>query len=305
MRMSGQRKDAVKKLGCIALISIGVIGTYLSFRSPLEDTRLYIEKALSTKAEFLPEEGVMRVNFPRQDIKVSLHGWPLDPFMGLTSWVAFQKGSKQGIEIMAMGDVVLLEDEVNFVMSAALEHDIKITALHNHFFFDKPKVYFMHLEAEGTLAYVTTGIGELLSAMKHIPPKPQVPLPVKNDIHSEPIEKIIGVKGSTKEGMLKIVIGRITRAGCGCRVGKSMGVNTWAAFGGTDDNAIVVGDFAVLEDELQEVLKSLRAAHIAIVAIHNHMIQEKPRMIFVHYWGQGKAIDLAQGIKNALHKTET
>lgn len=269
----------------------------------IEDARAQIEKILNTKADFFPDEGVVKVNFPRNDIKVSIDTWPLNPFMGLTSWVAFQKGSKKGAEVMAMGDLVLLENEITSAMRTALKNGIKITALHNHFLYDTPKVYFMHLDAEGTVQGVTQEVAQTLEAIKNVPPRVKAPLPTRHAIKGEPLEKIIGVKGTAKDGLFKIVIGREIQADCGCTVGKNMGVNTWAAFGGTDDNAIVDGDFAVLEDELQDVLKELIAANIAIVAIHNHMTHEQPRMLFLHYWGQGKAIDLAHGIKNALDKT--
>src|SRR5262249_28592851 len=125
----------------------------------------------------------------------------------------------------------------------------------------------------------------------------------KNAIDGAPLEKILHVKGQAKEGMVKFVIGRKIKAGCGCQIGKNMGINTWAAFAGTNKDAFVCGDFAVLENELQPVLKALRDAQIYIVAIHNHMTFESPRMLFLHYMGKGKAADLAMGIKNALLKT--
>ena len=114
----------------------------------------------------------------------------------------------------------------------------------------------------------------------------------------------MGVKGQAKDGMFKVVIGRTAKMPCGCRVGEEMGVNTRAAFAGTDDNAVVDGDFSVTDDELQQVLKSLRAANINIVAIHNHMTHEEPRMMFLHYWGRGKAGELARAVKEALSVTK-
>ena len=103
--------------------------------------------------------------------------------------------------------------------------------------------------------------------------------------------------------MYKVVIGREAKAGCGCKVGKAMGVNTWAAFAGQDMNAFVDGDFAVLEHELRPVLRSLRSSGINVVAIHNHMILEKPRIVFLHYWGKGTSMDLARGVRGALDQT--
>jgi uncharacterized protein DUF1259 len=256
----------------------------------------------NTKPEEFPEEGVIKVNFPRKDIAIAIAGNAMDPFMGFTSWISFQKGTKKEVEVMAMGDLVLLEHEVDAVMSMALNHDIKVTALHNHFFYEQPRIFFMHIEGEGNVQKLSISLKEILDA------RSQAKSPIsrkldKNCITGSTIEKIIGMKGQAKNGMFKIIIGRQIHAGCGCLVGKNMGINTWAAFAGSDSNAIVDGDFAVLEDELQSVLKILRDANISVVAIHNHMTHENPRMLFLHYLGYGKTIDLAQAIKNALDKT--
>jgi hypothetical protein len=302
----------------IALLSIGTAVAYsktnLNEKGPLKmnvDVAL-IEKVLDVKADVFPEEGVVKVNFPRKDIKIQLSGQIMDPFMGFTSWVAFQQGGKKGIESMAMGDLVLFEDEVNKVMDTAFQNNIEVTALHNHFFFDCPKVYFMHINSEGATKAIAEGIqkiAETVSAIRAQNPKPSLLLEgskisEKNSIDGKPIEKILGVSGQAKDGMFKVVIGRKIQAGCGCTIGKNMGINTWAAFAGANDNAFVDGDFAVLEEELQPVLKALRRAHINIVAIHNHMTFEKPRMIFLHYMGRGKTTDLAQGLRNALMQTK-
>lgn len=270
-----------------------------------------IEEIFSVKGEVFPEEGVVKVSFPRTDVKVTIDNWLMKPFMGLTSWAAFQKGRKEGIEVMIMGDLVLFEDEVNSAMSTALENSLEVTALHNHFFFDKPKVYFMHIGGEGKIETFASGVRKVLDTVKAIRaanPQPQTQfneqtIPADNAIDGTQIEKILGVGGQVKDGMFKVVIGRKTRVACGCLVGKNMGVNTWAAFAGNNENAVVDGDFAVLEGELQPVLKALRAANINIVAIHNHMILEQPRFIFLHYWGKGTTTDLALGLKSALDKT--
>lgn len=271
----------------------------------IEDLRPELESIFNVKAEFFSDEGVLKINIPRNDVKVSISGWALNPFMGLTSWIGFQAGGKQGIEVMAMGDLVLFEDEVNIAISVAIDNDIQITALHNHFLYDIPKVYFMHIEAEGTVQVVVSGINKIFNAIKNKPQQIKTILPTTHAIQGELLEKIITVQGSAKEGMFKFVMGRHITSGCGCSLGKNMGINTWAAFGGTNENAIVDGDFALLEYEVQPVLRALRDAHISITALHNHMINEKPRLLFLHFWGQGKAIDLAQGIKDALDQTST
>ena len=126
-------------------------------------------------------------------------------------------------------------------------------------------------------------------------------LPEKSSIEGEAISQVFAQKGDAKDGMYKVTIGRETKMACGCTVGNTMGVNTWAAFAGTSDDALVVGDFVMLENELQTVLKTLRSNGINIVAIHQHMIGENPRMIFLHYYGRGKALALAQALKAALN----
>jgi len=251
-------------------------------------------------------EGVFKVNSPRTDVKVVVDGSALPPFMGLTSWAAFQTG--KSAPAMVMGDLVLFQDEVNPVMSALLDAGVSVTALHNHFFFDEPKVFFMHIDVEGTAEALATGVRRALDKVKEIRAanaKPAAnsgtkPLPEKSAITGAPLEQALGAKGQAKDGMFKAVIGRTTHAACGCEIGREMGVNTWAGFAGTDDNAVVDGDFAVLESELQPVLRSLRKADIDIVAIHHHMTGETPRVLFLHYWGRGKAVNLARGVKSAL-----
>ena len=126
-------------------------------------------------------------------------------------------------------------------------------------------------------------------------------LPEKSSIEGDAISQVFAQKGDAKDGMYKVTIGRETKMACGCTVGNTMGVNTWAAFAGTSDDALVVGDFVMLENELQTVLKTLRDNGINIVAIHQHMTGENPRMIFLHYYGRGKALALAQAVKSAIN----
>jgi phosphotransferase system IIB component len=265
-----------------------------------------IEKITGLKGTLNEQENVFKVSSPRSDVKITVDGWAMPPFMGLTSWAAFTEGKRA--PAMVMGDLVLLQDEVNPVMSTLLDNGLSVTALHNHFFYDEPKVYFIHIDGEGSVGKLATGVRQALDKVKEIRAAlPQPPakfggdaIPEKSAISAEPLEKILGVKGQSKDGMFKAVIGRKTKMSCGCEVGKEMGVNTWAAFAGSDDNAIVDGDFAVHEDELQSVLKSLRHAGVNIVAIHHHMSGETPRILFLHYWGKGRAATLAQGLKAAL-----
>jgi hypothetical protein len=291
------------------LLSAAVLASGLTATGSPQDAKLdtaKIEEITKLKGAYIEAEGVFKVTSPRSDVKISVDGWTMPPFMGLTSWAAFQKGRKA--QAMVMGDLVLFQDEVNPVMSALLDAGLSVTALHNHFFFDEPKVYFMHIGGEGRVEDLATGVRKALDKVKEVRYSKPTPgagfegpaLPATNSVDAKPLEEILSVKGQSKEGMFKAVFGRQVKAACGCEVGKEMGVNTWAAFAGSDEDAVVDGDFAVLEDELQALLKSLRKSGISIVAIHHHMTFETPRMLFLHYWGRGSAGGLAKGVKAAL-----
>ena len=293
-------------------IALGIL--LASATSWSQETKLdtaKIDEITGLKGKLNEQEGVYKVSSPRTDIKIAVDKWEMPPFMGLTSWAAFMPGMKDGA--MVMGDLVLMQDEVNPVMSSALDNGLQVTALHNHFFFDDPKVYFMHIGGEGDTATLAKGVRAALDTVRRIRAANPQPgqsftssgIPAKSSITAETIQDILGTKGETKDGMFKAVFGRTVKMPCGCEVGKEMGVNTWAAFAGTDDNATVDGDFVVLEDELQPALKSLRKSGINIVAIHHHMVGEDPRMIFFHYWGRGPARDLAAAVATALKATKT
>ena len=266
-----------------------------------------IEQLTGLKGTFNQEQNLFKVTYPRTDVKVTVDQISMPPFMGLTSWASFTKGAKG--EFMVMGDMVLFSDEVNSVMSVALDNGLEVTALHNHFFFDDPKVFFMHIGGEGSVEQLTIGVRKVLDKVKEIRSVNSNPVNTfaggsiaqPSNITAKIIENILGIKGQSKDGMFKATIGRETKMACGCKVGKDMGINTWAAFMGSDGKAIVDGDFVVHEDELQTVLKSLRHSNINVVAIHSHMTQENPRMLFLHYWGIGSTADLAKALKAALN----
>src|SRR6266436_3864703 len=267
-----------------------------------------IDQITGLKGKMNEKEGVYKVTFTRNDVKVVVDGWTMPPFMGLGTWAAFTKGAHT--EAMVMGDTVLFEDEVNSAMSAALDNGLSVTALHNHFFFDQPKVYFMHIEGEGSVDKLAGAVRKMYDTVKPIrgpnakpaesfPSVGQASLPEKSSITAAPLNEIFGTQGESKDGMVKFTIGRPAQMH-GVKIDKEMGVNTWAAFAGSDDNAVVDGDFAVTEDELQPVLKSLLKEKINIVAIHQHMTHEELRVMFFHYWGRGRAKDLAQAIKGGF-----
>ena len=281
-------------------ILLGIISS--TFAGDFNTAR--IDELTGLKGKMNEKEGVYKVTFPRSEVKVVVDGWTMPPFMGLGTWAAFT-ATKDGA--MVMGDTVLFEDEVNAAMTAALDNGLNVTALHNHFFFDKPKVFFMHIEGEGSVDQLANAVRKVYDAVKKVRSENSQPkdsfggsaLPDKNSISAEPLNKIFGAQGDVKDGMVKFTFGRPATMH-GVKIDNTMGVNTWAAFAGSDDNAVVDGDFAVTEDELQAVLKSLVKQKIYIVAIHQHMTHEQPRIMFFHYWGRGRAKELAENVKSAF-----
>jgi hypothetical protein len=298
-----QMKTGKTTAACwLLMASISLIAFDRSFAADLDTGR--IDELTGLKGKMNEKEGVYKVTFPRNDVKVVVDGWTMPPFMGLGTWAAFI-ATKDGA--MVMGDTVLFEDEVNATMSAALDNGLNVTALHNHFFFDHPKVYFMHIEGEGAVDKLAGAVRKVYDAAKQIraaSPNPKdsfgaAPLPEKSSISAAPLNEIFGAQGESKDGMVKFTFGRPATMH-GTNIGKDMGVNTWAAFAGGDDNAVVDGDFAVTEDQLQPVLRSLLKDKINIVAVHQHMTHEEPRIMFFHYWGKGTAKDLAQAVKGGF-----
>jgi len=270
-----------------------------------EATRTEIDNLTKAKGTYTASEDVYRVAFPRIDVKVNVDGRPLHPFLGVTSWAAFTPASD--FALMVMGDLVLFEDEVNAAMSAALDAGLEVTALHNHFFHDSPRVMFMHIGGHGPASKLASGVRAALDAVQAIrktlpQPASQFPgpaIPPTDSIDATALDSIFGMKGQTNSGMYKLAIGRDATMH-GKTVNNQMGVNTWAAFAGSMDAATVDGDFAMTVSELQGVLKVLRRADINIVAIHNHMTHEQPQYVFLHYWGKGNATALAKSLRSAL-----
>jgi uncharacterized protein DUF1259 len=297
-----QRRQGITNMRIHLLIIPFCLASIAAGSTALDTAK--IDQITGLKGKLNYKEGVFKVTFPRSDVKVVVDGWTMPPFMGLGTWAAFTPTNEGA---MVMGDTVLFEDEVNAAMSAALDNGLNVTALHNHFFFDHPKIYFMHIEGEGSIDQLAGAVRKVYDAAKQIRASNSQPkdsfsasqVPQKNSINAAPLNEIFEAQGESKDGMVKFTFGRPAKMH-GTNIGKDMGVNTWAAFGGSDDNAIVDGDFAVTEDELQPVLKSLLKDKINIVAIHQHMTHEEPRIMFFHYWGRGPAKDLANAVKGGF-----
>jgi hypothetical protein len=206
---------------------------------------------------------------------------------------------------MVMGDTVVFQDEASPAMDAAA-NGLEVTGLHNHFFFDEPKVYFMHVGGTGDPDKLAAGIKAVWDAIKKVQadrPRPDTGFegegPEPDEIPPATIEAILGHRPQVQDGVVKVTIGREGTMH-GVKVGGSMGLTTWAAFSGGDKHAVVDGDFIMTAAEVQTVLRALRKSGIHIVALHNHMVGEQPAFYFTHFWGKGPARGLAEGLRAAL-----
>lgn len=253
-------------------------------------------------------DGVIRIGWSRDDVAVTVDGVRLPPAAGLGSWAAFMPMDENA---MLMGDTVVFEDEVDAAMDAAFKAGLDVTGLHNHFFFDSPKVYFMHIGGHGDPMQLAGGVKAVWDAIKAVReqrPQPATgfggPVPAAGKIDADAISKAVGRQPEITAEVVKVTIGREGRKH-GRPVGESMGLTTWAAFTGSDQLAVVDGDVIMTAEEVQPVLRALRRADFHVVALHDHMIGEEPAFYFVHFWGKGPAAELAEGFRRVLDAQRT
>ncbi len=262
---------------------------------------------LGRKGDFA--DRVLKVGIPRNDFSVRVADVSTPTSFGFGGWVAFTRGDG-GMDVM-MGDLVLLQDEVNPVMSALLEHGLEVTALHNHFFWEEPRVFYMHVHGHGGALELARKVKPALDLIGHVGSGTAAAgSPAKNnrsqispgDLDATRLNSIIGHAGGMDGPVYKVVIGRsdLTVKEMGATINARMGLNSWAAIVGSDEQAAIAGDIAMQESEVQAVLKALRNNGLDVVAIHHHMIESRPMVIFLHYWGTGPAATLAGGFKAAL-----
>jgi hypothetical protein len=261
-------------------------------------------KTLGRQGDF--KEGVLKVNIPRNDLTVTVDGVATPTPFGFGGWIAFTRGDHGDV---MMGDLVLTEEEVNPVMSAVLDNGLDVTALHNHFFYETPRIFYMHVHGHGPTEDIARRIAPALALIGKTTSRRAGPTaagkPIEGRLDTAQLAKIIGQQGEQNGAVYKITIGRpdIPLKEMGATINARMGLNTWAAFYGSDADAVVAGDVAMRAVEVTPVLRALRANGIEIVAIHHHMTATEPTVYFLHYWGRGPAEALARGVRAAVDRT--
>ena len=248
---------------------------------------------------------VHRYGFPRTDLTVTLDSVTIKPAFALGGWIAF-KPAHGGA--MAMGDLVLLESEVNPVMLKLIEGGLEITAVHNHLLRASPPTFYMHVGGHGDPAKMAAVIRDALGASKTplAAPAAASPPPVI-DLDTAQLDQIIGAKGQANGGVYQFGVPRrdpVMEGGMAIAPVGPMGVATAINFQPTGDGkAAITGDFVLTNDEVNLVIKALRSNGIEVTAVHSHMLNEQPRLFFLHFWANDEAVKLAKGLRAALDRT--
>jgi hypothetical protein len=290
----------MKPFGIAAALVLGLTSAATAQQMPAEYQQVLT--TLGRQGDF--KANVLKVNIPRNDVSVTVANVKTPTPFGFGGWIAMTKGT--GMDVM-MGDLVLTQDEVNPVMSALLDNGLEVTALHNHFFWDEPRMFYMHVHGHGTPADLARKVKPALDLIGKNTPKSTAPGPAAATatLDTARLAQIVGAQGEQTGAVYKITIGRddLKLTEMGAPINARMGLNTWAAFVGTNDNAAIAGDVAMLAAEVNPVLRALRKNGIDVVAIHQHMTGTQPTIYFLHYWGTGPAEKLATAFKAALNET--
>lgn len=290
----------------ILTIFAGFLAAFPAAGQPMPAAYEQVLKTLGRQGDF--KDNVLKVNIPRNDLKVSIDGIATPTPFGFGGWLAMTRATG-GMDLM-MGDLVLLEDEVNPVMSALLDNGLEVTAVHNHFFFESPRIYYLHVHGHGKAADLAAQAKPAVDLIGKRSPQHQSTVTggaagiVAGPIDSSAIARIVGHAGEQNGAVYKITIGRddLKLKEMGAVINARMGLNSWAAFYGSDANAEIAGDVAMLAHELTPVLKTLRGNGLNVVAIHHHMTGTEPPIYFLHYWGTGPVTKLASAFRAALNE---
>jgi len=269
--------------------------------SPLDITA--IERVTGKKGK--ENKGEYKITIPQNDLNVVVDGFKIIPPMGLGAWAAFTPSAEGA---MVMGDIILTEDDLKPVQQEAIRQGLTISAIHNHFIRNHPNLIYMHVGGSGNTEQMAQKIKAVFDAVKASRGHDPAAAPadsVTTTLDAAMLDATLGYKGEWSKGVCKYTIGRpdVHLTEHGVAITTFFGFNTWAAWQGSPEHAAVAGDFTMLENEVAPVIKALIENGIEVVAVHNHMVHEQPRIFFLHYWGVGNAEQLAKGLKAALNQT--
>lgn len=267
-----------------------------------------IETAMGKKGTYKEDEATYTTPFPRNDLKITIKGEAVPISFGFGGWAAIKK-TVDGKTAMLMSDTVLLQEEVNPLISAAHANGLEISAIHNHFFYEEPRIFYMHLHGMGTPAELAKKFAATIRESKlHSANQPQQTTAsgptAKEKFDIQALDNIVKHSGTVNGPIYKYTVGRddLTIMAMGAEMTASIGLNSWASFAGNKEQAHIAGDIAMLQPEVNPVINALRKNGLEVVAVHNHMLGDDPHMIFLHYYGRGPATSLAQGFRAALNE---
>lgn len=251
------------------------------------------------------KNGEYKITVPQNDLNIMVDGFKITPPMGLGSWAAFTPCADSA---MVMGDIIVTETDLKPVQQEVIKQGFAITAIHNHFVRNQPNAMYMHIYGKGKVEGLSASVRSIFDKVKESrgkDPKASPADSVNNTLNIGLLDSIIGQKGEMSKGVYKYTIGRpdVALSEHGIPISTFMGFNTWAAWQGSPEKAAVAGDFTMIENEVESVIKALVENGIEVVAVHNHMLHETPRIFFLHYWGVGNAEQLVKGLKAALDQT--
>jgi hypothetical protein len=287
--------DLLKKVSAFTLIFIFVHCAAIAQLDTVAIERITGIKGKSNHGEY-------KITIPQNDLNVEVDGFKIIPPMGLGTWIAFTP-TNEGT--MVMGDIILTETDLKPVQQEVIKQGLAITAIHNHFVRNHPNIVYMHIGGSGKtdeMARKAKAVLDKVAESRGHDPSSGSVADVPYTIDTKKLDDLLGYKGEMSKGVYKYTIGRpdVSLKEHNITVTTFLGFNTWAAFQGSPDHAAVAGDFTMLENEVTPVIKALIENGIEVVAVHNHMVHEQPRIFFLHYWGKGKAVDLAQSLKRVL-----
>ena len=326
MSHSFSRREALRAtalLGAASLLRPGnAIAALPPGQTPALDAAAIaaIEAAPGKKGAYNEAQATHVIALPRNDLQMRIKGEPIPISFGFGGWVAIKR-TLDGKSAMLMSDTVLLQEEVNPLISAAFANGLEIGAIHNHFFYEEPRVFYMHITGMSAPAELARKFAATLKDSKLLPANQPAAAPVapaqsgnnatpaaaagptSQELFDLPaLDKLVRYPGTVNGATYKYTVGRpdVRSLMMGTEMTTAIGLNSWAAFAGTAAAAHIAGDIAMLEYEVNPVIKTLRAHNLEVVAVHNHMLGDTPRMMFLHYYGRGPATELAAGFRAAL-----